>query len=178
MPVTWGILSTARINELVLNGARRSDRVEMVAVASRDAARAERVARAFGVPRHYEGYAALVDDPEVDAVYIALPNSMHREYAVRAAEAGVHVLCEKPLAVTEEECGEMIGTAAKNNVKLMTAYRLHFEEANLKAIEVVQSGKLGEPRIFSSLFTMQVREGEEILWASQSRNLPGERDVS
>ncbi len=92
-------------------------------------------------------------------MYIALPNHMHRDYAVAAARAGKHVLCEKPLAVTPAECEEMIEAAADAGVRLMTAYRLHFERANLKAVEIVRSGKLGEPRIFESVFTMQVEEG-------------------
>lgn len=107
----------------------------------------------------YDGYEACLHSGKVDAVYIALPNSMHAEFAVRAANAGVHVLCEKPLAVTEHECEQIIRACADNKVKLMTAYRLHFEKANLEAIKVLQSGKLGDPRIFSSVFTMQVREG-------------------
>jgi glucose-fructose oxidoreductase len=96
----------------------------------------------------------------VDAVYIALPNHLHREYTERAARAGVHVLCEKPLAVTEEDCLAMIQACEENGVKLMVAYRLHFEEANLKAIDLVQGGRLGEPRLFESVFTMQVKEGD------------------
>jgi glucose-fructose oxidoreductase len=95
----------------------------------------------------------------VDAVYIALPNSLHRDFAVRAANAGVHVLSEKPLATTEQECQDIIQACAENRVRLMTAYRLHFEKANLEAIRIVQSGKIGEPRIFQSLFTMQVKPG-------------------
>jgi glucose-fructose oxidoreductase len=96
----------------------------------------------------------------VDAVYIALPNHLHRQYTERAARAGVHVLCEKPMAVTEEDCLAMIRTAEENEVKLMVAYRLHFEEANLKAIDLVQAGRLGDPRLFNSVFTMQVKEGD------------------
>ena len=92
----------------------------------------------------------------MDAVYLVVPNHLHRECAVRAAKAGVHVLCEKPMAVTEKECKEMIAAADDNHVKLMIAYRLHFEESNLKAIELAHSGKLGEPRFFDSAFAQQV----------------------
>jgi glucose-fructose oxidoreductase len=107
----------------------------------------------------YDQYEECLHSGEIDAVYIALPNNMHAEYSVRAANAGVHVLCEKPMAVTERECGSMIRAAHKNRVKLMIAYRLHFEEANLEAIATVRSGRLGEPRIFTSVFGMQVRQG-------------------
>jgi glucose-fructose oxidoreductase len=85
---------------------------------------------------------------------------LHREYTERAARAGVHVLVEKPMAVTEEDCLSMIQVAEENEVELMVAYRLHFEEANLKAIDLVQSGRLGEPRLFDSVFTMTVKEGD------------------
>ncbi|MEO6463136.1 MAG: Gfo/Idh/MocA family oxidoreductase, partial [Candidatus Eisenbacteria bacterium] len=95
-----------------------------------------------------------------DAVYIALPNSLHRAYAERAAMHGVHILCEKPLAVTGEDCEAMIRAAEVGRVKLMTAYRLHFEAANMRAVEIAGSGKLGDPRLFTSTFTMQVRPGD------------------
>lgn len=108
----------------------------------------------------YDDYDELLASGEIDAVYIALPNDQHAEYTVRAARAGIHVLCEKPMAVTEGECLAMIRAAEKNDVKLMIAYRLHFEEANLKAIEIVRSGKIGEPRIFNSVFCMDVKEGD------------------
>ena len=106
----------------------------------------------------YEDYAECLK--QVDAVYIALPNSMHCEYAVRAARAGVHVLVEKPMAVTEEECEEMNRAAREAGVKLMVAYRLHFERANLEAGEIARSGRIGEPRVFNSTFCTPVVPGK------------------
>jgi glucose-fructose oxidoreductase len=106
----------------------------------------------------YEEYDRCLRSGEVDAVYIALPNSLHCEYTVRAARAGVHILCEKPMALNEKDCRRMIQASEEHRVKLMLAYRLHFEEANLKAVELVQSGKLGELRLFNSVFTFQVQE--------------------
>jgi predicted dehydrogenase len=133
----------------------------LTALVSNDPAKLKQLGRRYGVkPGYsYNQYNDCLRSGEVDAVYIALPNSRHAEYSIRAAKAGVHVLCEKPMAVTERECESMIRAARKNKVKLMIAYRLHFEEANLKAVELVKSGKLGEPRIFNSLFGMQVKEG-------------------
>jgi predicted dehydrogenase len=96
----------------------------------------------------------------VDAVYIALPISMHAEYTIRAAKAGVHVLCEKPMAVTADECEAMIDACEKHRVKLMIAYRLHFEEINLKAVELVRRGRIGEPKFFNSSFSMTVKGGD------------------
>lgn len=92
---------------------------------------------------------------EVDAVYICTPNSEHADYAARAAKAGVHILCEKPLAVTAAECSRLIAVAAANNVRLMTAYRLHFEPLFLEIVEAVHAGRIGEPRYFSSSFSVQ-----------------------
>lgn len=107
----------------------------------------------------YDDYDACLRSGEIDAVYIALPNNMHAEYSIRAARAGIHVLCEKPMAVTEKQCLAMIRAAQKARVKLMVAYRLHFEEANLKAVELAKSGKLGQVRFFNSGFALQVRPG-------------------
>ena len=96
---------------------------------------------------------------QVDAVYIALPNSMHAEYTIRAARAGVHVLCEKPMAVTVEECDAMIDACRRHRVKLMIAYRLHFEEINLGVIDLVRKGRIGAPKFFNSSFSLTVRAG-------------------
>jgi len=114
---------------------------------------------AFGNARRNSRLAALLKSGDVDAVYIATPNNLHAEYAIRAAQAGLHVLVEKPMAVTEEQCERMAAAARDARVKLMVAYRLHFERANLEAIEVARSGRIGQPRIFTSTFTMHVVPG-------------------
>ena len=146
----------------VLPAFSKARNCELAALVSDDNVKLEKLSRKYKVPAtySYEDFDECLNSGEIDAVYIALPNSMHRDYTVRAGEAGIHVLCEKPLAVTESECEEMISVAANNGVKLMTAYRLHFEQANMKAVEIAQSGKLGDLRAFNSLFSMQVREGD------------------
>ena len=133
----------------------------LTALVSNDPEKLRQLSRRYRVKQtySYEQYDDCLRSGEIDAVYIALPNNMHAEYSIQAANAGVHVLCEKPMAVTERECLSMIRAARKNRVTLMIAYRLHFEEANLKAVEIVKSGKLGEPRIFNSLFGLQVKAG-------------------
>lgn len=138
------------------------EKSELVALISDDADKLRVLGRKYRVNHQftYQNFEAGLRDAEVDAVYIALPNHMHREYTVRAANAGVHVLCEKPMAVTEADCEEMIRACDQAGVKLMIAYRLHFDEANMRAVELVASGRLGEPRIFDSVFTMQVKEGD------------------
>jgi glucose-fructose oxidoreductase len=105
----------------------------------------------------YDDYERCLQ--EVDAVYLCTPNSEHSDYAARAAQAGKHILCEKPLAVTQNECERMIKAAKDNNVKIMTAYRLHFEPLFLEVLEIVKSGKIGEPRFFTSNFSMHARPG-------------------
>ena len=134
---------------------------ELVALVSGDRVKRSRLGRQYRVTStySYEEFPDCLRSGEIDAVYIALPNDMHRAVAESAARAGVHVLCEKPLAVTEADCAAMIDTADRNGVKLMTAYRLHFDPANLSAIEVIESGKIGEPRYFNSSFSMQVKAG-------------------
>lgn len=134
---------------------------ELTAIVSDDPEKLEAMSHEYGVENcfHYDDYELCLRSGEIDAVYVALPNNLHEEYCVRAAEAGIHVLCEKPLAVTEDDCQRIIKACAENDVKLMTAYRLHFEHANLEAIELVRSGKIGEPKIFNSVFTMQVAPG-------------------
>jgi predicted dehydrogenase len=106
----------------------------------------------------YDEVDELFASGEVDAAYIALPNDMHKEFTVRAARAGIHVLCEKPMAVTARECEQMIRAARQARVKLMIAYRLHFERANLEAAKLARTGTIGELRFFSSDFSMQVSE--------------------
>lgn len=134
---------------------------ELRALVTQDPVKARKLSKKYDVPLvyGYEEYDRCLRSGEIDAVYIALPNSMHQAYAVAAANAGVHVLCEKPMAMDEKECQSMITAAGENDVKLMVAYRLHFERANLSAIKAIRGGRIGKPRIFSSVFTQQVSAG-------------------
>jgi predicted dehydrogenase len=140
--------------------AHARENSELTALVSGDPGKLKALAKRYRVSKtySYEQYADCLQDG-IDAVYIALPNSMHRAYAEGAARAGVHVLCEKPMAVTEQECEAMIDAATKTGTKLMIAYRLHFERGNLSAIEAIRAGKIGEPRIFNSVFSQQVAAG-------------------
>ena len=139
--------------------AHAAENSEVTALVTDDPTKAKEVSKKYCVEavHSYKDYGHLLDSGEVDAVYIALPNSMHRNFSVQASNSGIHVLCEKPMATSEEDCQEMIRAAQQNGTKLMIAYRLHFDAANLEAIELAQSGKIGEPRLFNSTFTMQVR---------------------
>ena len=132
----------------------------LAALVSGEEKKLQQLGRRYGVKRlcSYDDVDELFASGEIDAVYIALPNDMHKEYTVRAARAGLHVLCEKPMAVTASECEEMIAATREANVKLMIAYRLHFERANLEAAKLASTGKLGDLRFFNSEFSMQVTD--------------------
>lgn len=164
LPVRYAVVGLGYIAQVAVlpafEHARRNS--ELTALVSDDPVKLKKLARKYRVPNtySYDEYTACLESGNVDAVYIALPNSMHREYTERAAAAGVHVLCEKPMAIDEDDCESMIQQAADHNVRLMIAYRLHFEAANLAAIAWARSGKLGEPRIFNSVFTMDVKAGD------------------
>src|SRR3954467_1985206 len=116
--------------------ARRNSK--LAAIVSGDPVKRGELCRKYDIPKafDYPEYDQLLKSGDIDAVYIALPNTLHAEYAERAARAGLHVLCEKPMAVTEAECELMARVAREHRVKLMVAYRLHFERANLEAIEI------------------------------------------
>jgi predicted dehydrogenase len=138
--------------------ARRNSR--LAALVSGDAEKLHELGQGTVRTARYDEYDALLASGDIDAVYIALPNHLHCDFAVRAAQAGVHVLCEKPLALSSGECERMIDAAEDAGVLLMTAYRLHFDRANLAASKLAERGRaLGEARFFSSVFSMQVREG-------------------
>jgi len=145
--------------------AHASENSELTALVSSDPKKLKDHSRKYGVANtySYEQYADCLQNGEIDAVYIALPNHMHRSYTEGAANAGIHVLCEKPMALSETECQSMIAAVERANIKFMVAYRLHFERGNLDAIEAVNSGKIGEPRIFDSTFSQQVRAGNSRL---------------
>jgi glucose-fructose oxidoreductase len=132
----------------------------LAALVSGEQKKLRQLGRRYGVKRlcGYEDVDELFAGGEIDAVYIALPNDMHKDYTVRAARAGLHVLCEKPMAVSAGECEEMIAATRDAKVKLMIAYRLHFERANLEAAKLARTGKLGDLRFFNSEFSMQVRD--------------------
>jgi len=136
------------------------------AIVSGDPEKRQELSAKYNVPAHsYEECEALLSRGEINAIYIVTPNSLHAEYALMAARHKVHVLCEKPLAADAKEAKEMIKACKKARVKLMTAYRLHFEEGNLTATQMVKDGKIGEPRLFHSMNCQQVMEGNTRLEA-------------
>jgi D-xylose 1-dehydrogenase (NADP+, D-xylono-1,5-lactone-forming) len=152
----WGIISTAHINRLVLAGARGSDRVEVVAVASRDQARAESYAREKDIERAHGSYEALLGDPEVEAVYISLPNAPHVEWSIRALEAGKHVLCEKPLSRHAEDVERAFDVADRTGRLLSEAFMYRHNPQTRRLRELVEEGAIGALRLVRSAFTFKL----------------------
>ena len=137
---------------------------DLAALVSGDPKKLRVLGRRYKVPRlcSYDDLDELYESGAIDAVYIALPNNMHEAYTVQAAQAGLHVLCEKPMAVSTRSCRRMIDVCQRHDVKLMIAYRLHFERATLETIDMARRGQLGELRFFSSQFSMQVKDRTNI----------------
>ena len=150
--VRWGLLSTANINNALIRPIHASPRSELYAVASRDQAKATAYAADKGIAHAYGSYEAMLADPAVDAVYISLPNSLHCEWTVKAAEAGKHILCEKPLAVTLEEFERMAAAANANGVTLTEAFMYLHHPQTLRAQEIIRSGRLGKIQTVHSWF--------------------------
>jgi D-xylose 1-dehydrogenase (NADP+, D-xylono-1,5-lactone-forming) len=153
MSLSWGFLSTARINRLVLEGARESDRADVIAVASRDADRAEAYAREHGIERAHGSYEALLEDPEVEAVYIPLPNSMHVEWTLRALEAGKHVLCEKPFSRRPEEVERAFDLAESAGLVLSEGFMWRHHPQTAKVAQLVADGAIGRLRLVRAAFS-------------------------
>jgi D-xylose 1-dehydrogenase (NADP+, D-xylono-1,5-lactone-forming) len=159
----WGVISTANIGrKAVIPAIQASSNGEMLAVASRKPDLAGAFAAELDIPRQYGNYEALLEDEDVEAVYIPLPNSLHKEWAVRAAQAGKHVLCEKPLGLSFRECKDMEAAAEKHNVKLMEAFMYRFHPRTEKIIQLVQGGVLGELRFINAAFTFRLRGANNI----------------
>ena len=157
--IRYAVVGLGHIAQVaVLPAFKNAANSELVAIVSGEQEKRDKLAKKYRLEHSYkyDDYDQVL--AQVDAVYLAVPNHLHREYAVRAAQANVHVLCEKPMAVTEEDCQAMIDAANEGGMKLMIAYRLHFEAGNLEAIRLAESGTLGKPRIFTSEFAQQVTE--------------------
>ena len=138
--LNWGLLGTARINRSLIPPLRLSVRNNLLAVASRTQKRADAYAAEWSIPRAHGSYEALLADPEIDVIYIPLPNQFHSEWAIKAAKAGKHVLCEKPLALSVEEVDLMEAAAKEANTLLVEAFMYRFHNRTLKIKEMVDAG--------------------------------------
>jgi len=159
----WGVLSTANIGRAaIIPAIQNSANGELVAVASRQLDKAQAFAAGLGIWRAYGSYEALLEADDIEAVYIPLPNSLHREWTIKAAQAGKHVLCEKPLALNAEECREMEAAARQHGVRLLEAFMYRFHPRLDRTIELVRGGAIGKLSLIHSAFTFRLTRPENI----------------
>ncbi|HEY7937466.1 MAG TPA: Gfo/Idh/MocA family oxidoreductase [Candidatus Limnocylindrales bacterium] len=159
----WGILSTANIAvEKVIPGMRSATRAEILGIASRDKGRAESAARQLGIPRAYGSYEALLADPDIDAVYVPLPNHLHAQWAIAAARAGKHVLCEKPLAMTALEAQAIVDTSRQAGVVIMEAFMYRQHPSWVAVRELIASGRIGRLSAVDSWFSYHLDDPTNI----------------
>jgi predicted dehydrogenase len=166
----YAVVGLGRIAEhAVLPAFAHSKRSKLAAVVSRDQDKARRVAAKFGAANAYSDYAACLNDPAVEAVFITSANGAHADQTIQAAEAGKHVLCEKPMAPSVAECLKMIRACRRNRVRLMIAYRKYFEPASVALKKLVDRGKLGRLKIMHSAFTMNLHPVRSAAWHLDQR---------
>ena len=161
-PLKIGMLGTARIARQFALGIAPSTKVKVVGIASRDADKARAFASELSIPRSFSSYEALLAAPIIDAVYIPLPNTMHAEWAIKAADAGKHIICEKPLAMSLAEARSMFAAARRNNVHLVEAYPYLSQPTTLKARELIRSAVIGRPQLISASFGVSFSDPADI----------------
>ena len=163
----WGLLSTARINRAVIPPIRASLQSELKAVASRDSVKAREYAKEWQIPHAYGSYEELLADENIDVIYNPLPNHLHAEWSIRAAEAGKHVLCEKPLALTLDEVDQMRAAAKQNNVIIAEAFMYKHHPQTLKVLELVKQEAIGELLLIKGAFTFNLDRPDDVRWVPE-----------
>jgi predicted dehydrogenase len=152
--IRWGVLSTANIGlKKVIPGMQQGQYCEINAIASRDLTRAREAASALNIPAAYGSYEELLSDPNIDAVYIPLPNHMHVPWTIKAAEAGKHVLCEKPISMTEAEAESLLAVRARTGVKIGEAFMVHSHPQWIRLRELLDEGRIGELHSMTGFFS-------------------------
>ena len=161
--IRWGVLGVAKIATVkVIPAMQRGTLTEIAAIASRDLAKAENAASELGIPKAYGSYEELIADSAIDAIYNPLPNHLHVPWSVKAAEAGKHVLCEKPIALTIGETNELIAARDRTGVKIGEAFMVHVHPQWLRTLEIVRSGEIGDLRAFNCVFSYNNRDPHNI----------------
>jgi predicted dehydrogenase len=167
--IRWGVLGVAKIaTAKVIPAMQRCSLAKVTAIASRDPERAAKAAQDLGIPKHYGAYEDLLADPDIDAIYNPLPNHLHVPWSIRAAEAGKHVLCEKPLSLSVEEARTLIAVRDRTGMKIGEAFMVHLHPQWLRTLEIVRSGEIGQIRAFNFVFSynnqdpMNIRNKREL----------------
>lgn len=159
----WGILGTARIaKNAMIPAIKQSKQGEVAAVASRSVSKAQEFAQSLEIPKAYGTYEELINDPEINAVYVPLPNNLHKEWVIEAAQVGKHVLCEKPLALSADEAREMKTEAETNKVVLMEALMYRYHSRFQKIIDLIREGTIGSLRFIQTAFTYNITNPDDI----------------
>jgi predicted dehydrogenase len=161
----WGLLSTARINRAVIPPIRASGRSTLIAVASRTQSTADSYAQKWDIPRAYGAYEALIDDPDINAVYVSVPNHLHAEWSIKCAAAGKHVLCEKPLALTTSDVDRMIAAAREHHVVIAEAFMYRHHPQTLKVLELLNRRAIGDILIVKGTFTFRLARPDDARWS-------------
>ncbi len=165
--LNWGLLSTARINRSIIPAIRQAGRAELVAVASRSKSRADQYAAAWDIPRTHGSYPALLEDPDVDVVYVSLPNSLHAEWTIKALEAGKHVLCEKPLALSVAECNRIIDASRAAGRVAMEAVMYLYHPLLDRVRGLVRGGAVGEVTMVRGELAFLLDRPNDVRWDPQ-----------
>jgi len=164
----WGLLSTAHINRALIPVLHASSRNQLEAVASRELPTAQRYAKEHEIPRAHGSYEALLEDPEIDVVYVSLPNHLHAEWSIKALQNGKHVLCEKPLALTVAEVDAMAQAAAEAGRVLAEAFMYRHHAQTLRVQELVKSGRVGKLQLVKGAFTFMIHRSGDIRLAAET----------
>lgn len=164
MVLKWGILSTAKINRKWIPGLIDAEDNELLAIASRDIQKAKEFAEKWNIPRAYGSYEELLGDPEIDAVYIPLPNNLHKEWILRASESKKHVLCEKPIALSVQDVLEIQDAAETHGCLVIEAFMYRFHPQTNRILNIIHSGELGEIVRFSGNFSFSLGNKQDIRW--------------
>lgn len=170
-PIKWGILGTSYISEVMANAIQESKTSELFAVGSRSIETAKKFSDKFSIPKCYDHYQKLLDDNDIDAIYIGLPNHLHKEWIIRCAQAGKNILCEKPFVISIEEAREVISIIEKSNVFCMEALMYRCHPFTKKLEELVQSKIIGDVKLYNATYTANIAEIANSISGGSIRNL-------
>src|SRR3990167_4502758 len=170
-PIKWGILGTSYISEVMANAIQESQTSELVAIGSRSITTAKNFANKFSIPRFYNDYQKLINDNDIDAIYIGLPNHLHKEWIIRCAQAGKNVLCEKPFVISIEDAREVIAVIEKTNVFCMEALMYRCHPFTKKLQELIQSKIIGDIKLYNATYTANISDIANPTAGGSIRNL-------
>jgi predicted dehydrogenase len=156
--IKWAILGTSFISEVMAKAIHESETSELVAIGSRSISKARNFSKQFSVPKMYDDYQDLLNDDEIDAIYIGLPNHLHKEWMIRCANAGKHILCEKPFVISISEAEEVISTIEKSNVFCMEALMYRCHPFTQKLQEIIQNKIIGDVKLYSATYTAHISD--------------------